>query len=169
MLNCSSKGQCLQDQVDLKYKCACDEYFAGSLCDTDARPCFSNPCLNNSTCVNNYNLDNNTLNFVCQCTDFYSGSNCEIAKDVCQNETCSNNGVCSNSNNLPKCKCHQYYSGEKCEIEAEALKTIKTVIKVSLITAIIIIISFYVLILFSDFFNAFICKKIKAKKIRKTK
>jgi hypothetical protein len=168
IVNCSNNGLCMFDTVNNKFICSCDSvYLGGYACQIDTRPCSSNPCLNNATCVDysnsmNYNMSsiisNNSSSFYCLCNEFYKGANCESKIDLCQNETCSNNGNCYDSNNLPKCKCLSMYSGDKCETESNELKAVKKLISLASILAIVIIISFYSCFLLMDI-TKFLCKK----------
>ena len=151
---------CKLDPLTQKFICSCNQYFTGSKCNIDTRPCSYGPCLNNATCTNT-NLT--SAGYVCECNEFYTGANCETQIDLCQNETCSSNGKCGIVDNKPKCKCFQYYSGEKCETKDEFIQTIKKVRYGSAIIAIIFVILFYSIIAFSDFLNYFIHKKNKSK------
>jgi hypothetical protein len=139
---------------------------SGYACQTDTRPCSSNPCLNNATCVDfsnsmNYKMsaiiDTNSSSFYCLCDEYYEGSYCESKIDLCRNETCSNNGICYESNNLPKCKCFNMYYGDKCESQSNELKTIKAIISYTTIIAIVIIILFYSCFAMMDL-TKFCCK-----------
>ncbi|CAF1141177.1 unnamed protein product, partial [Brachionus calyciflorus] len=135
-------------------------------CHVDTRPCSSNPCRNNGTCINN--LINKTYN--CECFDhLFYGINCELKKNVCENETCSNNGVCYDYHNEPKCKCNSLYNGTKCEILSDELILIKSVIKTSSIIAIAILLLSYVTIALNDISNLFLKQSPKNKKeVKKT-
>ncbi|CAF0989041.1 unnamed protein product [Brachionus calyciflorus] len=146
LTNCSGQGLCKLAN-NLRYRCECFENYAGSNCALNTLPCWSNPCLNNGTCINNLT----DSSYTCDCQkDFYFGKNCEFKKDVCVNETCSKNGYCFDQNNKAKCQCFSKYSGEKCEIESDELKIIKNVISVSSIIAIIIIVLTYLIFILCD-------------------
>ncbi|CAF0864104.1 unnamed protein product [Brachionus calyciflorus] len=146
LTNCSGHGQCKLAK-DFKFICECFENYAGSNCALNTLPCWSNPCLNNGTCINNLT----DSSYTCDCQrDFYFGKNCEFKKDVCANETCSKNGYCYDENNKAKCQCFSKYNGEKCEIESDELKIIKNVISVSSIIAIIIIVVTYLSFILCD-------------------
>ena len=60
------------------------------------------------------------------------------------------------------------YSGDKCETESNELKTIKEIISISNILAIIIIISFFILIALMDS-TKYLCNKKSFIPRRKTK
>jgi hypothetical protein len=191
--NCSDNGLCKFDSLKNKFFCSCfSEYMSGYACQIDKRPCSSNPCLNNATCVDYSNVHDHNISalidiysfrFYCLCNEYYKGSFCESKIDVCQNETCSNNGNCFDSNNMPKCKCFNMYNGEKCEFESSELKTVKTVISMASVLAILMIIlsyGFFVLMDISKFYwkidtkirsnkkkKQLVAKKFKRKKIFK--
>ena len=98
IVNCSNKGACKFDSASNKFYCLCSyDYLSGSACEKDKRPCNSNPCLNNATCVDytnrlNYNISiaANT-SYYCMCNKQYEGGFCELKVDVCKNESCSGN------------------------------------------------------------------------------
>ncbi|CAF1002339.1 unnamed protein product [Brachionus calyciflorus] len=93
--NCSGNGKCKLVN-NIKYGCECNENYAGSSCEINTLPCWSDPCKNNGSCINN--LNNRT--YTCECFRpikeiiLFYGQNCELKKDICENETCSNNGIC---------------------------------------------------------------------------
>ena len=161
LTNCSNNGVCKLDVSMQKILCSCNQYFIGSKCNIDTRPCSYGPCLNNATCVN---TNSTKAGYVCECGEFYEGYNCETQIDLCQNETCSSNGKCSVVENKPKCQCFQYYSGDRCQIQDQTLTTIKAAISTTSILAIILIISFYLLLFFSDILNLFIGKRKNKRK-----
>ena len=90
------------------------------------------------------------------------GVYCENKINICTNETCSNNGICDDLNNLPNCKCFSMFEGETCSIESSQLTTIKLVISLSSIIAIIVIICFYLIILIMDLLKY--CLMVKQRK-----
>ena len=135
IVNCSNKGECKFDSLINNFFCSCNSvYLSGYACQIDSRPCSSNPCLNNGTCLDysdygNYSISTlsgmNSSSFSCACNHFYKGTYCESKIDVCLNETCSSNGNCLDLNNKAKCKCFSMYSGDKCESESNELKTVR--------------------------------------------
>jgi hypothetical protein len=142
--NCSSSGICLINSGIIY--CECFEYFTGSACQLDMRPCASNPCLNNSTCVNNFTEE--TYSFECQCQNTYYGMNCERQIDLCQNVTCNNHGYCSIEQNEGRCKCFTGYYGDKCEIESAYVKFVQSVqLTSSIICFIVIGVSVFLIVL----------------------
>lgn len=137
--------------------CACDSNFVGVSCDTDIRACSYNPCINNSTCLE----DSLSGNYTCECLPNFYGTRCENEIDLCANVTCSNHGTCQVSNNSTKCKCVSKYTGKKCELETSELKIIMAAIRSSGIIATIILLSLYITVALSDILGKFWCNKNK--------
>ena len=157
IVNCSNSGSCKFDLNKNEFYCLCDSiYLSGSACQTDTRPCSSNPCLNNATCVDytnskSYNMTlTSNSSFNCLCNKYYAGSFCESKIDICQNETCSGNGNCKDVNDQPKCECFAMYLGDKCDTQSSELKAVKAIISFASIVAIISVIVFYSCILCID-------------------
>ena len=154
--NCSNHGNCaFKENI---FKCLCDQFYMGPSCNVDTRPCSSNPCLNNGTCVDDF--VNKT--FKCECginedtnSTLYYGKNCELKIDVCANEKCSRNGNCIDFNNKPKCICFYLYNGTKCEIESTEIKSIKSVSNVSSMIAISVLCSLCLIFVVFDLVNFF--------------
>jgi hypothetical protein len=48
LVNCSNQGICVLNSLE-QYVCQCNQFRLGASCQTDSRPCSSNPCLNNNT------------------------------------------------------------------------------------------------------------------------
>jgi hypothetical protein len=161
IVNCSNHGTCKFDAVNNLFSCACDLYYSDKSCSTDLRQCSSNPCLNNSTCVDysntiDYNMTsivspNSTSTFYCFCNKYYQGTFCETKIDVCKNQTCSSHGNCIDKNSMPKCECFSMYQGDYCEIQSSELKAIQTIISITSVIAILTVVSFYSCIVFMDF------------------
>jgi hypothetical protein len=160
IVNCSNNGQCKFDSLINNFFCSCNSiYLSGYACQIDSRPCSSNPCLNNATCVDYSNSKSyNSSSFSCLCDEYHSGAYCESEIDICQNETCSRNGNCFDLNKKPKCKCFNMYSGDRCELESNELKTTKQIISYSTIIAIAVIIMFYCCFFLMDI-SKYLCKK----------
>ena len=161
LVNCTNKGRCKYNSSNDKIICSCfSKYMSGYACQIDTRPCSSNPCLNNATCVDytnsaNYNISSSLLSnrsdsFYCLCDKFYFGAHCESKIDICQNETCSNNGNCFELDYMPKCKCFNMFLGEKCEFESSELKTKKIIISFTTKLAIIVLALFFSLFIMMD-------------------
>jgi len=146
-----------------QFSCNCTQNFTGFTCEIDKRRCLTNPCINNGKCYDVITSEN--YDFYCKCSHNYYGKHCEFEVNVCQNETCSNHGICKERLNLPECHCLYLYSGKKCENEKSEKKLIDMVTSFSSILAIIILVSFYALIVLNDVANLFgKCKKTTPKK-----
>ncbi|CAF1132907.1 unnamed protein product [Brachionus calyciflorus] len=162
--NCSGNGKCKLIN-NIKYGCECNENYAGSSCEINILPCWSNPCKNNGSCINN--LNNRT--YTCECFRpikeiiLFYGQNCELKKDICENETCSNNGKCYDIENKAECKCFSKYYGERCENESNEMKAIKSTIKITSILAIIVLSLFFLTIICIDISNLFCCNQQSTK------
>jgi hypothetical protein len=163
LLNCSNNGICKNTTGILK--CECFENFNGSSCELSLDPCYEfNPCVNGGVC-DSYSV-NSTWTFNCSCKNYYYGKYCENKINICENETCSFNVYCKIINSKPICKCVWQFEGSRCEIEMSNLTAIKKVIKVSYITAIVILILFYLLFILNDCMNYF-CRIKSVTKINK--
>jgi hypothetical protein len=167
IVNCSNSGQCKFDFLINNFFCSCNSiYLSGYACQIDLRPCSSNPCLNNATCVDFSNSGSYSSSlFSCVCDEYYEGFYCESKIDVCQNETCSSHGYCLDVNNKAKCACSSMYWGERCEMESNELKTAKEIISIASILAVVIIILFYIFIFLLDVAK-FCCERKAKKRIR---
>ena len=163
LLNCSSNGFCKNSASGNALVCDCNQYFVGPACQIDLRPCSSNPCLNNGTCVQNI-TDISNPTYFCECDKYYEGSVCQNKIDLCQNQTCSKQGNCIEVNNEPVCSCHYLFEGSNCESESQTLKTVKSLISTASVIAILTIVFFYSLIIASDVLNIFIKKNRREEK-----
>ena len=67
----------------IKPFCICPFGYFGPRCYLKFEQCYSNPCLNNGTCVYTYELYVNEP-FYCNCSKFFSGNRCQHAKIVIQ-------------------------------------------------------------------------------------
>ncbi len=137
----------------------CNQYRTGTGCQTDSRPCSSNPCLNNDTCscMNN----ETSFQFFCQ-SNLYYGTYCENKVDLCSNSTgmCyKNQGYCIMNDTQPMCKCLTGYSGTKCEITSASLVVRNAIINASSIIAIIVLVSFVIIVLCFDYTKYFLMNK----------
>jgi hypothetical protein len=151
-----------------QYTCECNQFRTGSSCQTDLRPCSSNPCLNNGTCSNIIN-NNNKRSFQCTCQYVFYGINCENKLDLCQNNTelCINKqGYCIMNGTRPICKCLLDYSGIKCEIMSTSLVVKNAIINAATLIAIVVLVSFGLLILFFDYTKYFLSQRSILKKHR---
>ena len=173
LTNCSNNGQCSFDIKNSKFICICSfDYYTGTKCEIDKRPCSSFQCFNNGTCLNKINETTQQYDFECQCQYPYYSRRCESKINLCQiNSTCvPNQGLCIINGTQTACKCFTGYSGDFCEIMSSSLQTAKAISNISALVAIILIICFMVLIVLSDLTKLFPKKaKIKSKKIKKIK
>ena len=170
LVNCSNQGRCMLDPQLQMLLCKCNTYFSGSSCQIDTRPCSSQPCMNNGTCVNE---QNGTNEFECQCREgFFNGKYCETPVNLCENRTCSMNGVCTVDNDLARCVCFDGYTGDECQLENLQAKVLRESVKyTSLVVFLTCIITFVTLIVCSDVLSYFGIgdrSKIKLKRQRKT-
>ena len=174
--NCSNNGICKFDLANNKFICSCySGYLSGASCQLDTRPCSSSPCLKNATCVDFTNANKfkmsseNSSQFYCLCDKYYQGSYCESKINICQNETCSGNGNCVDVSNQPKCECFNMYLGEKCDTQSAELKTVKAIISLTSIIAIVTIVLFYACVISLDMSKYFTRnrKKIRRKMFKK--
>ena len=149
--NCYSSGICSINNGFLG--CQCFQYFTGTSCQFDTRPCASNPCLNNGTCINN--LNGTIYSFECQCKNTFYGLNCENHINICQNVTCSNHGYCYTEQNIASCKCFTSYSGDSCEIASSHVKLVKSVQLSSTIICFVVLSLLILSVISNDTFNYF--------------
>jgi hypothetical protein len=164
LLNCSSRGVCSNLTLNNKQLyCNCFENYKGLACEYDERPCAHAPCINNATCHDlSYLLRKSSVaDFECNCQADYYGRYCQNKISLCENETCSYNGQCIESLDEKYCKCFLYYSGVKCELVSQKLLFIQKFTSTSLIVAIVIIVSFVLLIVFCDAWDFLIGRKAK--------
>ena len=146
--NCSNQGIC---QLNETYVCVCSEYFIGSKCQTDIRPCASYPCLNNGTCLNI-----NETDFACECQKSFHGLRCENQDDLCRNRTCSKNGYCfvNSTRKVSQCKCSIGFSGDDCENEDNSSKQVRTIFRyISLVLVVACFLILITLIISNDVLN----------------
>ena len=170
LTNCSNSGQCLVSNSTVK--CVCNQNFFGKACQYNIYECPTNMCLNNGTCFGSLNNNKTSAfnsTYYCKCTANYYGNYCENKVDICQNVTCSYNGECYEYSNSTKCKCHFMYQGNDCELESVEFKTIKVVISVTSIIAIVVVICFYLIIISMDIFDYLIKGKKSLNRNRKIK
>ena len=167
--NCSNQGSCVLNSLQ-QYVCQCDQYKTGKACQSDSRPCSSNPCLNNGTCSNIIN--NNETSFQCICqSNLYYGTFCENKVDLCLNKTdvcIKGQCYCIVNGTQPMCKCLMDYSGKICEIQSTTLAVTKAIVNVSSILAIIVLVSYAILIFCFDFTKYFVIKNDKSSKRRES-
>ncbi|XP_078352232.1 uncharacterized protein LOC144636904 [Oculina patagonica] len=73
-------------------------------------PCLSNPCHNDSTCLNGFT----DKGYLCECQAGYTGEQCKNDIDECTTAThsCPANADCVNTNGSYNCTCKSGYSGD---------------------------------------------------------
>ena len=69
-LGCKNDGQCD------KGSCCCRNNYSGELCQIQSIGCISNPCINNSTCIEDGGA------FKCNCVSGYTGKYCELTSST---------------------------------------------------------------------------------------
>ena len=85
--------------------------FNGTRCEAAVKPCLTNPCLNNGTCV-----EVEQSSFICTCKVGFTGNKCEIELKSCDSMPCFNSGTCySQSGNNYTCSCPIGITGRNCE------------------------------------------------------
>ena len=70
------------------------------------RNCTSNPCKNNSTCVDHINQ------FVCLCPPGLAGKTCEVDYNECDSSPCKNGATCTDGFNTFTCTCASGFTGD---------------------------------------------------------
>jgi Notch-like protein len=142
LTNCSNKGTCMFNTQISKYVCLCQEFYNGTACQLDIRPCANLICLNSGQCV-----EDTLTSASCNCSLGFYGSQCQYEYNPCMNVTCSNRGYCftndttttsnknttSSTTKMTQCKCYADYEGEQCEIEKIFAKFVRYVTLSSLI------------------------------------
>ncbi|XP_010877825.2 LOW QUALITY PROTEIN: protein delta homolog 1 [Esox lucius] len=111
---------CLHGTCEKAWQCICEEGWTGSLCDQDANRCSSQPCAENSTCI-----QTDQGGFLCFCPPGYTGDSCQLRKGPCQanGSPCQNGGTCDDASGLaayPSCACPLGYAGDFCEIDTDS-------------------------------------------------
>jgi len=156
LANCSNQGICTLNSLQ-EYICQCNQNRTGSACQSDTRPCSSNPCLNNGLCIDT----NNQTSFQCNCPSLFYGIYCENKIDLCQNSSiCFNNqGYCKLNGSQPVCICIMGYSGVNCEILSTFLVVRKFVLTTASIIAIIVITCYIFTIIGFDLTKYFLIKQ----------
>jgi hypothetical protein len=159
LANCSNQGICILNSLQ-QYICECNQYRTGKSCQSDTRPCSSNPCLNNGLCID---TNNQTLSFQCICSNssLFYGTYCENKMDLCLNSAIcfQNQGYCKMNGSQPVCKCIMGYSGVNCEILSTFLVVRKVVLTTASIVAIAVISCFMITIIGFDFTKYFLIKQ----------
>ncbi|RDD44406.1 Protein crumbs [Trichoplax sp. H2] len=75
------------------------------------RVCDANPCQNNGTCSDLFNL------FNCACPNGFNGTSCQNNINECASNPCANNGTCTDLLASYNCTCSSVYTGNNCETQ----------------------------------------------------
>lgn len=94
--------------------CYCVPGYTGTYCQIDINECLSQPCSNNSTCVDGINR------YECRCPAGYTGHACEIDINECDSSPCSSpGGTCVDLVDGYYCQCSPGYTGPSCAIDID--------------------------------------------------
>jgi hypothetical protein len=135
------------------YSCICKRGFAGTYCEQDVRPCSKYFCVNNSSCIYDWE---NPMKFECRCRTGFSGRFCEFNK-FCHNITCKSNGVCVGTPDGYKCLCDTYFSGDLCETKSAELEVLEKVSTSVSVVGIVSISTWFMIVILSDL-TRFVCR-----------
>ena len=161
LLSCSNQGSCSYDSVTKQIGCVCNQYYTGSSCQYDLRPCSSDPCLNSGLC------NNIGSTFICTCQSIFYGTFCENQVNLCLNSSCeSGQSKCVQNGTTTQCICFNGYTGLNCESLTESLKVTKSLISFTSILAFIILGSFVFGVIFMDCLKYVIIKDKRRKRER---
>nr|XP_006632455.2 PREDICTED: protein delta homolog 1 [Lepisosteus oculatus] len=110
---------CLHGTCQKPWQCICEEGWVGSQCDRNIHSCMSQPCSNNSTCIETGNGG-----YICICAHGYTGKNCQQKMGPCftNGSPCQNGGTCQDYNGSalhPSCLCPPGFNGNFCEIDLD--------------------------------------------------
>lgn len=87
---CHNGGTCTNTGQGA-YTCKCSPGYTGVDCEIKMKDCSKNPCLNNSTCIDDPN------GFTCECRYGWIGKHCETQTVTCASKPCQHDGICHNS------------------------------------------------------------------------
>jgi hypothetical protein len=161
LLSCSNQGSCTYDLVTKQIGCVCNQYFTGSSCEYDSRPCSSNPCLYGGIC------SNNEAAFSCACQSVYYGTFCENQLNLCLNSSCvSGQSKCVQNGSQALCECFKGYTGLNCESLTHSLKVTKAFISFASILAFIVLGSFVFCVILMDYLKYCVIKDKRRMKER---
>ncbi|KAJ7989267.1 hypothetical protein DPEC_G00317710 [Dallia pectoralis] len=111
---------CLHGTCESAWQCICETGWTGSLCDQDANQCLSQPCAENSTCI-----QTDQGGYLCLCPLGNGGDSCQMQQGPCitNGSPCRNGGTCEDARGLspyPSCTCPLRFSGDFCEIDKDS-------------------------------------------------
>ena len=92
--------------VELQFKCLCQEGYIGEKCEIPLNKCEDSPCKNGGTC----NLKTGS-DYECLCLDNWTGPTCEQDVNECEGDVCQNGGTCHNLPGSFRCDCLAAYTG----------------------------------------------------------
>lgn len=106
---CRNNGSCLNTKNDNpKFRCNCSQYFNGTYCEFNQRPCRLNYCSGHGIC--------NTTTSNCLCDAGWTGDRCNEKIDYCHNISCHDHGICRSTSNGFICVCFSdNFYGTHCE------------------------------------------------------
>ncbi|KAK6738380.1 hypothetical protein RB195_020472 [Necator americanus] len=125
-LRCPSDFLCHNDGLcDSNGSCICKHGWTGDMCELEAIPCPTQPCVNG-----NCETDGEGRKY-CQCDHRFEGEFCELDKDECALKVCPADAECLN--HMPKhdkdkgysCICPTGYTGDFCEMEVDLCEIYK--------------------------------------------
>ncbi|CAF3641598.1 unnamed protein product [Rotaria sordida] len=109
--HCQNQGFCYVDILKNASQCVCPFGFAGDQCQYDINECQSNPCPNQSKCID---LPNG---YTCICEPGWTGIDCLEDIDECKIiQPCKAARNCINQPGSYKCECLDSFTGINCEM-----------------------------------------------------
>lgn len=101
----------LKEIID--FNCYCVPGYTGTYCQIDINECLTQPCSNNSTCIDKIN----SFECECECSLGFTGQFCEHNINECESSPCLYGSKCFDLINDYKCNCLPGYTGTQCSID----------------------------------------------------